>query len=104
MKTLYELAKYNSRYSKIVEALMPLEEDSPLRKLFNIVFSDTVYDDNKTMHLIYGKNNLSAFSRIKGRLKEILIKSILMQNTTLETEYSRVNEQMNQYRHAIVTK
>lgn len=104
MKTLYELAKYNSRYSKIVEALMPPEEDSPLKKLFSIIFSDKVYDDNKTMMLIYGKKNLSAFSRLKGRLKEVLIKSILMQNTTLETEYSRVNEQMNQYRHAIVTK
>lgn len=104
MNTLYELAKYNSRHSKIVEALMPQESDSPLKKLFNLVFSDRILDDKKAMMHIYGKQNLSAFSRLKSRLREVLLKAILMQNTTMETEHSRINESMNQYRHALVAK
>lgn len=103
MKTLYELGK-NSKYSKIVEALMPPRDEGPLKKLFAIVNSDAGLDDNATMQIIYGRKNLSAFSRLKGRLKEILMKAILMQDTSLESEHSRVNEIMNQYRHALVAK
>jgi hypothetical protein len=103
MKTLYELAN-NSRYSKIVEVFMPQEENSPLKKLFSIVNSDKFLDDEMAMLAIYGRRNLSAFSRVKSRLKDILIKAILLQNTTMETEHSRVNEAMNQYRHALVSK
>ncbi len=104
MKTLFELAKYNSDNVKIVEVLMPQGPDSPLKKLFSIVFSEKILDDKQAMQAIYGRGNLSTFSRLKTRLKEILIKAILLQNTNEETEHSRVNELITQYRHAIVSK
>lgn len=104
MKTLFKLAKYNSEYLKIVEALMSQDKDNPLKKLFSIVFSERILDDNQAMQAIYGKKNLSTFWRLKTRLKEILIKVSLLQNTSLEKEHSRINESMNQFRHTIVSK
>lgn len=104
MKTLFQLAKCNVSNFKIIELLMPLELDGPLRKLFSIVFSGQEMNDSQAMMTIYRAKKLSTFSRLKTRLKDILIKATLLQNTNLEREYSRANESMNQYRHAIAAK
>ncbi|MEO8665966.1 MAG: hypothetical protein ABI462_10755 [Ignavibacteria bacterium] len=101
MKTLFQLGKYNESNLKIIELLMPPKDDSPLKRLFSIVFSGQILSDNQAMMTIYGAKKLSTFSRLKTRLKDILIKTTLLQNTSLESEYSRVNESMNQYRYAL---
>ncbi|MEP7324301.1 MAG: hypothetical protein ABI761_20385, partial [Saprospiraceae bacterium] len=89
---------------KIIELLMPQEADSPLKKLFSIVFSERTMSDTQTMMSIYGAKKLSTFSRLKTRLKDVLIKATLLQNTNLESGNSRVNESMNQYRHALASR
>ncbi|MEP6794047.1 MAG: hypothetical protein ABJB16_06955 [Saprospiraceae bacterium] len=104
MKTLFQLAKYNEANHKIIELLMPQEADSPLKKLFSIVFSERTISDKQAMMAIYGAKKLSTFSRLKTRLKDILIKVTLLQNSSLENEYSRANESMNQHRSAIAAK
>ncbi len=53
---------------------------------------------------IYGRRNLTAFSRLKSRMKEILINCTLLQNSALQSDDSRVNEMINNYRHALVVK
>ncbi len=104
MKKLFQLAKYNEANRKIIELLMPQEMDSPLKKLFSIVFSGQIISDSQAMMTIYGAKKLSTFSRLKTRLKDVLIKATLLQAANLENEYSRTNESLNQYRYAIVAK
>ncbi|HZV70202.1 MAG TPA: hypothetical protein VFG10_11690 [Saprospiraceae bacterium] len=104
MKTLFELVKYNSNNLKIVELLMPPNQTSPLKKLYSIVISKKFINDTQAMKIIYGRKNLSTFSRLKTRLKDILIKATLLQNSNFETKHSRVTESMNQFRHTIAAK
>src|SRR6187401_3153006 len=101
MKTLFELAKFNKENFKIIELLILVEKFSPMKKLFSIVFSGKIIDDKQAMYLIYGKTNLATFSRLKARLKEILIKASLLKSNYLESKHSRSNESLTQYRHAL---
>lgn len=104
MKTLFELARYNSNNQRLVENLMPRVNNRNLKKLLTIVFSKNIITDKEAMFAIYGTKKLSSFSNLKAELKEILIKITLMNNTSLENKHSRVNESINQYRHALVSK
>ncbi|MGB4849755.1 MAG: hypothetical protein WBP41_17650 [Saprospiraceae bacterium] len=104
METIYELAKVNNRQKRIADSLLPDDEFSPLKKLYTIAFSENILNDEDAMIEVYGKKNLAAFSRLKVRLKEILIKSILLQNTIQDTNDSRLNESINGYRYALAER
>lgn len=104
MKTLYELAKLNSRQKRIIDALIPSTEDSPLKKLYEIVFSEIEYDDHECMIEIYGRKNISAFSRLKTRLREILLQAFILQNNTLESLDSRTNESIIGFRQVLLAR
>ncbi len=104
MNSIYELAKFNLRYKKISDSLLPDEESSPLKKLYTIVFKEEILNDEEAMLEVYGKRNLAAFSRLKDRLKDLLIRSILLQNTTQDSSDSRVSETINGYRYALVER
>ncbi len=104
MKTLFELARYNINNEKLVETLIPSSNNKNLKRLLEIVFSKKIISDKEAMIAIYGANKLSSFSSLKAKLKEILIKVTIIQNTRLEGEHSRINESINQYRHALVAK
>lgn len=104
MKTLYELAKINQKNSKIVESMIPLEKSSPLKRLNTIVLTKTGMDESSVMLEIYGKKNIAAFSRLKSRLKDILIRSTLLQNISVEAAGSRMNEAHNQLRHVLASR
>ena len=104
MKTLYELAKINQKNIKIIESMIPLEKSSPLKKLNTIVLAKSEIDENSAMQEIYGKKNIAAFSRLKSRLKDILIRSTLLQNITAEASGSRMNEAHNQLRHVLASR
>ena len=99
MKTLYDLAKLTQKHSKIINALVPSEKESPLHKLNSLLVTQNDLDDSEAMVEIYGRKNLAAFSRLKSRLKEILMRGILLQNINMEAAESRVNEAHNQYRY-----
>lgn len=104
METLYELAKFNLNYKPIIEALIPKEDQSPLKNLYKIVQSDRIVNDKQAMMAIYGNAKLSTFTRLKTRLKDILIKTTLLHSDSQEPEHSRVNESFNLYRHTIASK
>ncbi|MEP6794050.1 MAG: hypothetical protein ABJB16_06970 [Saprospiraceae bacterium] len=104
MNSIYELAKFNLRYKRISDSLLPEEESSPLKKLYWIVFQDKVLTEEEAMLEVYGKRNVAAFSRLKVRLKDLLIRSILLQNTTNDSSDSRVSETINGYRYALVER
>jgi len=104
MKTLYELAKLNSRHIKVFEALIPQEDASPIKKLAAIAFSDNNLDDKECMIEIYGRKNLTAFSRLKSRLKDLFIRVIIMQNIHTESADARVNEALSGYRQSLVSR
>ncbi|MBP7307470.1 MAG: hypothetical protein KA807_19145 [Prolixibacteraceae bacterium] len=104
MKTLYELAKLNNKHRRVIDSLMPLTEDSPLKKLCEITFSEEELEDNECMFAIYGKKNISAFSRLKTRLKDILLQAFILQHNNLEPMDSRTNESIIGYRHAFVAR
>ncbi len=104
MKTLYELGRLNVRHVKVFDALIPQDDKSPIRKLAAIVFSASNMDDNACMLEIYGKRNLTAFSRLKTRLKELFIRVIIMQNINTESADARVNEALSGYRQSLVSR
>ena len=104
MKTLYELARLNARHVKVFEALIPQDEKSPIKKLADIAFSESNLNDKDCMITIYGKKNLTAFSRLKTRLKELFIRVIIMQNINTESADARVNEALSGYRQSLVSR
>ncbi len=104
MKTLYELAKLNVRHIKVLEALIPQEDKSPIRKLASIALSGVIMTDQECMLEIYGKRNLTAFSRLKTRLKELFIRVLIMQNIYTESADARVNEALSGYRQSLISR
>ncbi|HZV70198.1 MAG TPA: hypothetical protein VFG10_11670 [Saprospiraceae bacterium] len=104
MKTLYDLARINQKNSRIVESMISIDKESPLKKLNSLLSSKHAMDDNAAMIEIYGKKNISAFSRLKTRLKDILIRSTLLQNINLEASDTRLSEAHNHLRYALATK
>ncbi|MEO8665965.1 MAG: hypothetical protein ABI462_10750 [Ignavibacteria bacterium] len=104
MDSIYELAKFNLRYKKISDSLLPEENSSPLKRLYSLAFQDEPLSDEEAMIEVYGKRNLAAFSRLKVRLKDLLIRSILLQNSSQDSSDSRVNETINGYRYALVER
>ncbi len=104
MKILYELAKLTEKQKRIIDALMPVTEESPLKKLCEIVFSETELDDYDCMKAIYGRKNVSAFSRLKTRLKEVLLQVFLLQHNYLEPMDSRNNEAILGYRQVFIAR
>lgn len=104
MKTLYELAKLNNKNIRIVESMISVEKASPLKKLNDIITRNDQIDDASAMIEIYGKKNISAFSRLKTRLKDILIRSTLLQNVNIEAADSRLTESHNHLRYALASK
>ena len=104
MKTLYELGRLNSRHIKVFEALIPQDDNSPIKKLASIVFSGANLDDKECMLEIYGKKNLTAFSRLKSRLKDVLIRVLIMQNVNTESADARVNEALSGYRQSLISR
>jgi hypothetical protein len=91
MKILYELVNQVSRQRKIVESLLPVDSKSPLRKLFIILQEEKVYSEEDCMLEIYGKRNITAFSRLKTRLREILLQAIIFQINTNNFSDLRTN-------------
>lgn len=105
MKTLYSIYKHCAKQStKVIDALIPNEKKSPLKELFVIIKSDNELDDKAAMERIYGRKNVAAFSRLKTRLRDIMVKSLSMQNINLESLDSRVNEAHAQFRNVLVAK
>lgn len=104
MQDLYELYKLNNRHKRVLQALIPDNQDSPIRQLFNIIASGLTRDEDSIMLEIYGRKNFAAFSRIKTRLKEIFLRAILLQTINAESSNSRLNEAYNQFRNSIVSK
>src|SRR5688572_177769 len=104
MKTLYEIAKLINKQKRIVDALIPEIDDSPLRKLSELTFSNEEYDDDECMIEVYGRRNISAFSRLKTRLKEILLQVFLLQHNSLESMDSRTNESILGYRQVFIAR
>ena len=49
MKTVYELAKLTGRQKRIIDALVPPTEESPLKKLCEIVFADEEMEESECM-------------------------------------------------------
>lgn len=98
MKILVELASLNTKQKRVVDSLIPNEENSPLKKLFDLVSVEPSLDDESAMIEIYGKKNITAFARLKARLKDILMRTIMLQNQTFEASDSRTNEILNGYR------
>ena len=104
MKTIYDLAAANQKQSRIIEAMIPPDAASPLRKLNDLVLASNDLDETEVMLEVYGKRNVAAFSRLKTRFKDILIRTTLLQNINLESAESRVNETYNQLKYALATK
>jgi hypothetical protein len=104
MDSLYELSKICSRQRALAEALIPDDKNSPLRKLFEITFSEGRLSDDECMHEIYGKRNQAAFSRLKGRLKDIFQQVLLTTNNASNPEDTRSIEFIDNFKQTLVSR
>ncbi len=104
MESIYELAKLNNRHRKIADSLIPEDSSSPIKKLYSLAYLDKGLDDEEAMIEVYGKKNIAAFSRLKVRLKDVLIRAIILQNTAQDTSDIRLNESINGYRYALAER
>ena len=104
MESLYELAKLCSRQKQLVELMIPDDEKSPLRKLFNIAFSEKPFTDSECMSEIYGKRNQAAFARLKGRLRDILYQATILQSQNANSEDIRSNEFLYNFKQTLISR
>lgn len=104
MKTLYELARLTQKQNKVFDVLIPASEDSPLRRLFNLVNLMPNLDDQESMIEIYGKKNTVAFSRLKSRLREIYLQALMLQNTTDDADQERFEEILFSYKSTLYSR
>jgi hypothetical protein len=102
MKILYELSEQVSRQRKVVEALLPTDSNSPLKKLYFILLSSRKYNDEECMMEIYGKRNITAFSRLKSRLREVLLQVIIFQINSNSFADNRANMQLSVAMHSLL--
>ena len=102
MKILYELSEQVSRQRKVVEALLPADSKSPLKKLYFILLASRKYNDEECMLEIYGKRNITAFSRLKSRLREVLLQVIIFQINSNSFSDNRANMQLNVAMHSLL--
>src|SRR5687767_2544397 len=100
MKTLYSLLSLNSNHLNIIEGLIQSERSLYLKKFFEILQSEGSMDDYTTMYKIYGSKRLADFSRLKAKLKGILIRTTLLHMESLEAPGTRTSEGHNQFRNA----
>src|SRR5688572_22095475 len=104
MKILYRLLNLNLNHINIIEDLVQSEKSKYLKKLYTILLNDGPYDDRKAMLEIYGSERLADFSRLKSKLKEILIRTTSLQIVPQESYGSRTNEAHHQFRSGLVVK
>jgi len=104
MESLYELANLCSNQKQLIGAMIPEEEKSPLRKLYNICYQDRLLTDNDCMIEIYSRKNQAAFSRLKGRLKDIFYQAIILQNQTVNPEDTRSTEFLNNFKQTLISR
>lgn len=104
MESLYELAKVCSRQRQLIESMMPEDDKSPLRRLYELSYSDRQLSDTESMLEIYGKRNQSAFARLKGRLRDIYFHAILLQSQSGNPEDIRSAEFLNNFKQTLISR
>lgn len=101
MEVLYGLAKLSISYKGVINQLLPLGSEGLLRKLSDIVFLNEELDNQSVMLILYGKEKVSDFSKLKQQLKDILVKTLILQDSFLEPKDSRANQTLIQHRHIL---
>jgi|GEM_PF-2508415 len=104
MKTLHELTKLVSRNKALVDTLIPTHKDSQLIKLYELTFSEKKYSDKEAMAIIYGRQNKAAFSRLKTRMRDLLIKALIFQGTGTSSQEPWVEEGVTSFRNTLVSR
>ncbi len=92
------------KYTVNYICLVPPEDSSPLKKLFLILYSNEVLDDNECMIEIYGKRKLVAFSRLKSRLKEIFYQGVFIQNLNEENGEPKSSEINSTHKQTVIAR
>src|SRR6187431_1767266 len=104
MENLYELAHITKRNKRVLDCLVPPDDSSPLKKLYLIVTSNVVLNDNECMVEVYGKRKLVAFSRLKSRLKEIFYQGVFLQNQNEENVEIKSSEVNSTYKQTVIAR
>lgn len=104
MKILYELATFCGPHRKIVEALLQSDEDEPIRRLYDLLYSGKALNNTEGAILVYGKNEVKQFSALKARMLDILVKVISIQNVSSKKENIRYNRVLNSMRQNLAAR
>lgn len=104
MENLYELAHITKRNKRVLDCLVPPDDSSPLKKLYLIVTSNDVLNDNECMVEVYGKRKLVAFSRLKSRLKEIFYQGVFLQNQNEENVEIKSSEVNSTHKQTVIAR
>lgn len=104
MRNLVELMRHCDKQSGILKTMIPDINSSPLHKLKTILLEQNEIDDHTAMMMIYGKKRLNTFSKLKTKMKEILIKCILLQSKTSDSNDTRSYEFYQQSIEILVSR
>ena len=105
METLYELARLCSKHKRMLEALIPGDEKSPLNKLYKITCTEgDEITDVECMMSIYGKKRVSAFSRLKSRLRDVFYHVIILTSTSSISLDVRSREFLENFRQTLIAR
>ncbi len=104
MKILYELATFCDPHRKILEALLQSDEDDPIRRLYNLLYSGKALNNTEAAIQVYGKNEVKLFSALKARMLDILVKVISIQNVSSKRENIRYNRVLNSMRQNLAAR
>ncbi len=99
MKKLYEFAEICIPHQTIVRALLEEKDNAYVWKLYGLLNSGRVLNNTEAMSLVLGKHDVKYFSTIKGRMLEVFIKVISIQdvsNVKSDIRYNRVVESIRQ--------
>ncbi len=89
----------------MLDALIPGDEKSPLNKLYKITYaSGDELSDSECMISIYGKKRVSAFSRLKSRLRDVFYHVIILTSTSSISLDARSREFLENFRQTLIAR
>ena len=104
MKKLYELARFCSQHRNVVEALLQGSENLPIWRLYRLLFSEMNLNNSEAMLETLGRIDGKQFSAMKVKMLDILVKTISIQNVSIDSENIRFNRVLGSLRKNIAAR
>jgi len=103
MKTLYELTSLVADSDGVTLALLPKDINDPVRRLYGLIVAHKDLTNAEAMDRIWGYKDVKAFSSLKSKMQDILIKAISVQGVSSIGENIRYGKVIDGIRKNLVS-